>query len=266
MTYEEYAAIKAVNWSTLKHMATSPLHYLTATTGTFEETDAMTFGRAVHCLVFEPDVFGDNFAIYDGGRRSGTVWADFIESTANGRSVLKRDQYDAAQEVAKRVRDHPLARPLLDDALFEVTTTWTDPDTGLACKGRIDTVRNAIADLKVTADIREFRMSQMMARMGYHAQLAFYQDGWSAHTYQSAPALLIAAESKPPHDVAVYEIDDDALHAGRCHYQDLLKRLKHCRDTGQWPGIYTERQTLRLPRWMLDDEEDATGLDIDVET
>ena len=264
MRFKEYQSLKAVNWSTLKHMAMSPLHYLHATNNPQEETDVMRFGRLVHCMVLEPEQVSSNFAVWEGGRRYGKEWDAFNDACAAD-TIVTREQLERAAESAQAIRSHPLVAPLLNGALFEVTNQWTDALTGIACKSRCDVVTGAIVDLKLTADIREFRVAAQTARMGYHAQLAFYADGWATKTGENRPAIIIAAEPKPPYDVAVYELDEDTLATGQAHYQRLLDRLKQCRESGQYPGMYTDRQALRLPRYALEDDEDATGLDLDLE-
>ncbi len=51
MSFDDYRAIPAVNWSSLKHMAASAKHYRHALTNDRPDTPAMEMGRAAHCAV-----------------------------------------------------------------------------------------------------------------------------------------------------------------------------------------------------------------------
>jgi len=57
MNFAEYQAIQAVNFSSLKMMRESPLHYRHALTAIRAESPAMALGSAVHCAVLEPGRF-----------------------------------------------------------------------------------------------------------------------------------------------------------------------------------------------------------------
>ena len=54
MTFESYQKLSAVNWSTLKNMKRSPLHYKHGLENSRPDTPRLAVGRAVHTAVFEP--------------------------------------------------------------------------------------------------------------------------------------------------------------------------------------------------------------------
>jgi hypothetical protein len=104
----DYATVPGVNWSTLKHMAKSPLHYKHACENTRDDTPAFAFGRYVHALVFEPHRVAERYAVldgsfkldyivYEGGDRRGKVWEAF-KAEHSGRLILKPAEADAIEE------------------------------------------------------------------------------------------------------------------------------------------------------------------------
>lgn len=256
MTFSEYQAIDAVNFSTLKAGRISALHYRHAVTKPKEDTASMALGRASHCAVFEPDRFPLDYAVFDGDRRQGKAWEAFCAANG-GRTILKRDEYQACLAIRDAVRGHAIAGPLLaPPGEAEKVLTWTDEATGLPCKGRLDWYRpGLLCDLKTTTDISERRFAATVARMGYHGQAAFYRNGLMANGLEAPPMRLIAVEQTAPHDVAVYTLDDDALYAGEQDVAELLRMVAAGRFSGKWPGQYQDERTLTLPAWAFSKTE-----------
>jgi hypothetical protein len=75
--------------------------------------------------------------------------------------------------------------------------------------------------------------------------------------------IEIIVESAPPHAVVVYEIPDDVLVQGREDYTRLLVALSECEDQDDWPGPFTEVQTLTLPTWAYPQAEDLADLELE---
>jgi hypothetical protein len=255
MAFDEYAAIDAVNFSTLKEMAKSALHYRHRLLTPREDTAGMRMGRAVHTAVLEPDRFPLEHVVFDGPVRRGKEW-DAFEAANGDHTILRADEYASCLAIRDAVRSHPVASDLLRGE-SEVVATWVDVDTHIACKARLDHVNEAcIADLKTTSGaVDERTFTNLSARMLYHAQLAFYDAGVPlAHNPR-----IIAVEAEPPHDVVVYRLSDDAMNAGRQLVSDLLHHLVACRERDLWPGRCSAEMGLTVPPWLLADDSDSTG-------
>lgn len=247
----DYDRIDGINWSTLKHMRTSPAHYLWHRDHPTEATPAMELGTAIHAAVLEPERFATEFVFYPG-RRAGKEWdqfqAEYIHQT-----ILRQSDYDLALAIAKRVREHPVANHLLEVGEAEKTVAWTDEKTGLRCKGRIDWFNGlGIVDMKTSADISPWKFAGTAGRLGHHAQLAFYRRGLHAQQLDS-PAKILAVETEPPFDVMVYAVDEDALWAGDTLIDALLAKVKDCMERNVWPGRAADEVPLQLPGWVFTD-------------
>lgn len=256
-TFADYAAIDAVNWSTLKHLRVSPKHYQHALAHERKDTTALKVGRAVHTAVFEPDRLERDFVIFEGERRAGKEWERFKELHWRS-TILKADEYKRACAIADAVRGCELLGPYLAGGKFEHVVRWTDEKTGLACKARLDMLSPlAVLDLKTSKDAVEPRLFASASwSLGYFHQLAFYQRGARAVTGVELPAVIIAVESAAPHDVLVYQVDEDDLWLAGQEVDKLLALLKECRESGKWPGLGAAPQTLAAPRWAHKDIED----------
>jgi exodeoxyribonuclease VIII len=258
MTRDEYFALNRVNWSTLKLLRISPLHYRHGLTAPRRVTDGMLLGTAMHTAVFEPRAFASRHPVWDGGTRRGNDWEAF-KAKYSGFEIITEAQRDAALRVAEAVRSHPVASRHLSEGAEERVITWTDAETGVECKGRADLVNGHLVDLKTTGDLSPRVFAGTCARLGYVDQLAFYTDGLEAEGYKlHGPPALVCVEQKEPHDVVVYRVEEDQLEAGRRSYRALLDVLVACRETNQWPGrAPLMEEPLLLPAWAYDEGNDA---------
>lgn len=268
MTFRDYATIDAVNWSTLKEMGRSPLHYAHRREQARADNASLLRGRLVHTAVLEPDRLPLEWAVFDGERRAGKAWEDFKSANTN-RGIVKLDEYAEAIAIRDAVRAHPIAAQLLASGRPELTVTWTDEATGLPCKGRADWVCDvpglvSLVDLKTTRDLDMRRFGSVAARFGYHAQLAWYLRGLRANGVEVDVARIVAVEAEPPHDVGVFVLDDGMLYAGDEECTEMLARVKACRDSGEWRGRYEREVPLELPAWWYAQEEEDAGLGVSI--
>lgn len=249
----DYFTQPGANWSLLKHLDDSPLAYRYAKENPRPDTADLALGRLVHTLVFEPQKFGDEYAVFDGPTRRGKEW-DAFNAANEGRTIFKADEFSEARAMADVVRRHPLVAPYLVGGEFERVLTWTDPATGIMCKAKCDWLipgRRILADLKTTRSIERRRFAADVARYSYYGQLAHYAAGVKhALGWEPQRRILIAVEKAAPFDVAVYELDDAACTIGDEKAAELLAKLKACMELNEWPGRYTEEQTLELPGWV----------------
>ena len=261
MTFAEYLEIEAVNWSTLKEARRSPLHYRHRVENPKEDTTRLALGRATHTAVFEPDRFLLDYALFTGARRAGKEWDECCKAN-RGKTILKAEEYATCLAMRDAVRSHPVAGPALaPPGEAEKVLTWEDPKTGLPCKARLDWWRvGLLSDLKTTVDVSPRRFGMVAERMGYHGQMAFYRAGLIANGLDAPPPRIIAVEAAPPHDVAVFRLDDDTLYAGEALVAELLALVAAGRFSGKWPGQCQEEIALELPVWAFPQDEDASGL------
>ena len=263
-SFAEYGAIKAVNWSTLREMGRSPLHYQHRLTTPREDTPAMAAGRLIHAAVLEPDRLSLDYAVWEGGRRSTNAYKAWLEQQGQRQAVTLKE-YENALDVRDAVRSHKAARRLLRYGQPEVTLQWVDPITRMRCKARIDWLRgDALIDLKSTGDVDNHTFGRLAARMGYAGQLTFYRMGLLATGHKLAPVRIIAVEVDAPHDVGVFAVDEDVLYAGGLEVHKLLHQVKDCRRKRRWPGRYTDEESLDYPEWALASDSDYTDTRIEV--
>jgi hypothetical protein len=259
-----YRASRGINWSSLSAMRASPAAYHYRLTTPRESTPAMDLGRLIHSCVLEPDLVDEHYAVWEGGRRGTNEHKAWLAENVGKEATTAADM-EKAQAIAAAVWSHKAARRVLRGGRVEVPLRWTDPVTHMLCKGRPDHIRGgALTDLKSTKSIEPRAFGRSVESFGMHAQMAFYRRGMDARGMRPGPVRLIAVEQEPPHEVAVYVLDDDVLYAGELLVNKLLAEVKLWRGRGRWPGRFEEETALDFPAWALAPETDYTTTEIQV--
>lgn len=253
MNEEEYRSHLAINWSLLKSLRVSPKQFQHDFYSRNKKTStAMVIGTAIHTLVLEGErEFNERFAVYDGKRDKRTkAYQGFLE-TSGGRSVLSLSEYERICGAAEAVRAHPAFRKHIEPTeVIEQAVFWVDDETGIECKGRCDVATTRLVELKTTGDIDVRRFAANAARLGYHGQVAFYEDGLRTTGYPVSEApIMIVVQQDPPFDVITYMVPNEVVDMGRRLYRNLLFQLRECRESGRWPGIAEDEISLNLPAW-----------------
>jgi PDDEXK-like uncharacterized protein DUF3799 len=252
----DYLNLKALGSTGLDRMARSALHfhYAASVPEAPGESDALRLGSAFHAATLEPDTFKalyalepDTEAIGGAKPRATAAYRDALaQLTATGRTVLRKDMMDRAQAMALAVHRHPKAARVIGLARDrEITALWLRDER--LCRGRFDLHGPGfIGDLKTTRNLKDFS-PWAITRYGYYRQAAWYCDG-AERLGQERPEMffIIAIESSPPHDVGVFQMDWDVLSVGLAECEALLRQLRICEATGQWPGMFPEIQMATL--------------------
>lgn len=250
--FSDYLKLSGLNWSRLKHMRTSPAAYIWHAENGGADSDDLALGRLTHTLLFEPQHFDDDYAVWHG-RRQGKDWEGFEASNA-AKTIITAKDYGRALAMSEAVRSSSVAAPYLEGAELEATLQWTDPATGMPCKGRADILRAAdrvLADLKTCASIDARRFGAAAFRLGYPGQFAHYGAGVRhSRGWTPAKSVVIAVEKVPPHEVAVFPFAPEQLDTAAEEVAMLMQRVQECTASGVWPGRYVDEVPLQLPTYV----------------
>lgn len=262
MPRDQYDAIPALNPSRLvnairrsKPLVLSARHFRWGWDHPRKDTDAMRWGRAVHTLLFERNLFPEQYT-YWSERRQGKVWEAFRdEALAAGQDVLTANQYFDALVAAKRFVDEPLVQDLIRAGKPEVGVLACEE--GLQCKGRMDWISSAgaLVDLKTAASIESGAFGRSFFAYHYDVKLGLYQRWLSKVSPCQLPVTVICLENKPPFDVAVVPVPQAVLDEGVEKALRVIRLVKTCIETDRWPGIAGGMEyPLEVPQYVMDEE------------
>lgn len=255
MTNEEYHSRPELSASQIKQILTNP--YLYASGFKQPQTDSMALGSAIHSLVLEPHKFSKEFAVMpDINLRTneGKAAKVLFESQSGGKTVLKADQYETAQNASLSILRskiaHLLQKGVVEESYFgelEDVPVRVRPDYFRADIG-------VVFDVKTTQDASPDGFTKTVANYYYYVQAAFYLKTLQSLGYKADRFVFVAVETKDPYMVGVYELAPEAIDFGWSEiqrafeiYKDIEKYKEPIyRDTKDGSII----QTITLPSYV----------------
>jgi len=259
MTWDEYRAFPALNGSVLVHGRTSMKHLKYAWDHGRPDTDAMRYGRLLHCLLFEPAEVTQRYRAWTGSRR-GNAWELFCtEAEEEGVEIVRAEgEYSLAMAIAatKGFLQEPRVRQLIAAGQAEQTVLAVEPD--LQCKGRLDwvsTSEHILTDLKNSATITPALFGKAFFNYGYDIKLGLYKRWLEAATGERWPVEAIVLEAQPPHDVAIVQVPDAVLDEGVEKALRIIEQVRRCIETDEWPGVAGgDYMLLKVPFYEMPEE------------
>lgn len=193
------------------HIATPPLV-------TPEKTAALEFGTATHQLFSSPGRI-DEVAIEipeevltKAGAKNGNNWHQW-KADHPGLVHLKAEEMQRARAMVRRVHEHPVASRLFSTAIhLEHTLVWTDAETGLGLRARLDLFSGlggeAIpSDFKTTRAKTPREFAWDAKKFGYHRQAAWYSEPLERLGYDVPGFFFITSDTSGYNACRVYELD-----------------------------------------------------------
>lgn len=234
-----------------------PARYAWQRTHGRPDKTAYDFGHLIHELILGVGQ-GIHVAAFDSWRTKAAQEASDAARRRGEVPVLRKDLLEASA-ARREVRRHPIAGRLIQGGTPEVSVFWTDEETQVACRGRIDyltktrTGRDLIVDVKSTREggANPARFGRSVHDYRYHLQAAWYLAGAVATglVQPDAGYLFLIVETTPPHPVTVARLDDDALTLGHSLMRRALDLYRTCTLTGEWPSYSAEVAEISLPPW-----------------
>jgi hypothetical protein len=285
MPYEEYRALPAVNSSALKILASvTPKHCKAYIDGLLDkDTPHRLKGRAFHCALLEPMLFGERFPRaglcpepLGSGKRKGSpcgnqgtffdreaaAWFCGTHAKAHPGAVeldesITQDQHASIENMRREVFAHKVVSLLRQQGGSEVSLVWERD--GVPCKSRIDKLiidracPDTVIDLKKIQPMAgtEKALQSAVSNYGYDLAAWWYVSGVKA-LRPDKPAPLFAwifAEDAPPFDVRPAWASKALLEIGRIKAERAFTNYRWCLQSGKWPGYTDDIEELMPSDW-----------------
>ena len=278
-TNEEYHSKKEyISASGLKMIKKSPLHFMEEERKT---TEAMEFGSAYHTFILEPELFENEYYIFDDSAIYSVLlgegyksprstkqykeWAENNERLSNGRISIDQSTYQMLGDMKNRLLRHRYVRSLISNGEPEMSV-YVDAEifNGQKIKIKIrpdykKDDKRIISDLKTTSGASIYDFPRNAADFDYHIQASLYSDimseiegkglGWSF--------FFIAQEKAKPYAFNIFESSPQFISQGRYEYEQLLMLYAWCKENDTWPDyqVFTQNKygicELSLPPYFI---------------
>lgn len=244
----------------------SPAHYAY---GERKENPAFDFGTAAHLAILEPNEF--EAQVYRGPEdRRGNKWKDAQEyCQIEGKLLLTAPDYDKVLEIRDAVHADNWINQVITggQGVVEASGYWVDEETGVLCRCRPDLYRSdlgLILDVKTATNARPDEFTKSVVNFGYHAQEAFYSDGWSQLGQKVDGFVFLAFEKDLSIAKGVYELPPSIVEEGREIMRQALRTYAACEEANEWPAYPDGVQELTFPRWAYKHIDAPNALDEEV--
>lgn len=268
MTDEEYFALKALSASQIKQYDKGAYWFWKSSPFNPDKepekaSDALVFGKLCHCMLLEPDEVEKRFVVADFGKtRSNKKYAEAVEANP-GKEIVSEDEINRADKMIFEIGQHPLASRIIAGATAEMPYIWTDKDTGLLCKCKIDAIKRTkngivVIDYKTSSSIPD--LLKYAQKSQYAIQAEFYKEA-VRQKYGEEPAefvFIIQSNKEGEEDiicVANVELDTQevAKTVMQSHMTLIKSKLEQWNETHNkniW-AAYPEREFIRYSNYYL---------------
>lgn len=229
-----------------------------------KETDALIFGKLCHCLLLEPAHLQNEYAIVDFGASRKNKKYEAAKEENPGKIVITQDELDRAMKMIAKVKEHKLASTILDGATAEMPFMWTDKETGMPCKAKLDAIKRTkngivVIDYKTSSDIEG--LLNWPQKLQYPLQAEFYSRAVEAK-YGERPCefvFVIQSNKEGEEDIVCvanveYETQECAKSIVDTHIRSIQEKLKDWEETKDntiW-AAYPYRVEMRYSNWFME--------------
>jgi len=229
-----------------------------------KESDALVFGKLCHCLLLEPNMFSETFVVADFGKSRANKKYEEAKIFNPDKSIVSPDEYAHACKMIQKLKEHPLASVILDGATAEMPYFWTDKETGLPCKCKMDVIKRTkhgivVVDYKTSSDIES--VVNWPQKLQYPLQADFYCRAVK-EKYGEDPVefvFIIQSNKEGEEDIIAvcnveYEtqgVAHDIVTHHMFEVKDKLDKYKQTLDKNIW-AAYPNRVEMRYSNWFID--------------
>lgn len=252
MTEDDYYAHPALSFSAAKKLLhpSCPAIFRYAQDHPQPHKREFDLGHAAHKVVLGAGA--ELYVIDADSYRTKKAQTERDDAYDRGDIPVLPAEFDQVQAMAAAVRVHPIAGPMFSgDGLAEQSLFWTDPETGVPCRARLDWLSHLVADFKTSTSAEPGHIARKIDDFGYYMQADWYLSG-AIHLDLVAPDaefVFVFQDKNPPYLVTAVVLDDVALKIGHERNRQAREIYRDCMENGVWPGYSTAIERVSLPLW-----------------
>lgn len=265
MPFDDYCKLPGINASAVKGVGgCSPSHLRAYLAGEIERTDSpdMRFGRAMHCMILEPDRFDAAFPVagrcsqllasgeHKGqpcGANSSRMVGDSWRCGTHGKDGIEPSDFVTAGEKSRlvklqeRLRESPANQFLARLGYSECVIQWQQ--LGFTLKTRIDRLAHEPGRITLI-DLKKMQVGKggwedcqkSCLNYGYHIATWFHLMAVRAAFGDSiaVESYLLFVEDSAPFGTHLLCVSDDDLEIADHQVVSRLSAYQRCLKSGKW--------------------------------
>ena len=201
-----------------------------------QENDAIANGKLRHTLLLEPHKAESEFLVIEGGKGFSNRETKAFQSVilANpAKTVVTQAEYDLAKLQTDTLRDYTLVNDIVKYGNVEQAYFWTDKDTGLPLKAKLDLIKRLkegllVVEYKTTTKGFE-QIERGLDIMGWHWD-AGMQCKAAQNKYKVLPfQMLFVVQSQKEgeeHRIRIFCVDQNDLQTCVQYVDNALAEIK----------------------------------------
>jgi hypothetical protein len=244
---DEYHASPQIGSSQLVQVLRSPAHYKHFLgSPDREQTDAMAYGTAGHCLLLEPHAFKERYVFaprkLDMRLKVDKAELATLQENNPGKALISPDDAATLRLLAQQLAQSPRAASLLSmSGETEYSVFWTDDETGIGQKVRFDKLVQlgpvpTVLDVKVTNNASLDAFSLQVKKMEYHTRAAMYVEAAKQLTGAQHVDFEWVVIERETGFFACYRMPPSQAMEAHKRYRRALATIAYCQAHEEWPG------------------------------
>lgn len=201
LSNEDYHKDPAISCSGVKDLLDNPKIYwhnsLNPKKEQSEDSRALMYGRAAHCLLLEPEQFDKDFIVLD--KDDLKIGSDYYNKVKDDstfdknfklpktpkaltikyigkKNLIKKEDYNKMKAAVNEIKEDSFYDDWFKGGYAEISIFWRDEGTGLMCRSRFDYLNiNFAVDYKTTFKVKDIKKS--IANFSYNLQSTIYLRG-----------------------------------------------------------------------------------------
>lgn len=203
-----------------------------------KKKDYFDFGTAFHVRMEGQVKFLNEYHHCNLPRKNTKAYKE-LEDEFEGMKLISTECHEQIEDMVISVKEHPVAKNLIKDALFErvIRTKYL----GMPSQIKIDCLTpGIIVDIKTTAKISGFDWS--IRKFGYGESLAFYHEVFRAARPDEIPPdlYLVVVEKEEPYTCGVWQLEGGDLKDFIYTNELTIEKIKNAEKTHEWTTGFEE--------------------------
>lgn len=199
-----------------------------------KKSGPLEIGTAVHTAILEPHLFESSIAVFNGNRRSGKAWEEFLMQNPK-KTLLRTDDKVLVDALLATYNNNNAAKELLANCKFEYTIMTNLYDLPVKCRcDAINVDKRYIVDIKTTSfDSSTDSFKDTVNDMSYDLSAELYRRIAQNHFGVDFDFYFVVL-SKNDFKCKIYKTSKNTFQIGNDRLLSAIDTYKHFKLTGEF--------------------------------